>query len=187
MTPIRASFLLVFAIALAYAAARIWHRGAGDDLRNKSAGFQPRIGFTQLDSMESLSLVLSNGSQDIVWVEEIEIFLSGLSAEEQTCQAPCHEIQKIRQVVGEGDMVPISLAGSIYKAAGTPQRKYSCVLSPVLRYRIGKEWFANKMENYKIGMNGLKGSSIQRESKPVRRSQIQDESQDVPETALKMK
>jgi hypothetical protein len=187
MTPIRESFLLVSAIAMVYAAARVWRRGAGGDLRNKYSCFRPRIGFTQLDGMESLSLVLGNGSQDIVWVEEIEIFLSGLNAEEQACQAPCHEIQKIRQAVGEGDMVPISLAGSIYKAAGTPQRKYSCVLSTVLRYRIGEEWFENKMDDYKIRMIGLRGFSIQREFKAVQRSRIQDESQDAPAMALKLK
>lgn len=187
MTPIRAIFLLVFAIPLLYAAVRIWRQGIGVFLTHRSKGFWPRIGFTQLDGMESLSLLLANGSPDIVWAEEIEISLSGLRAEEQTSEASCHEIQKICQAVCGDDMVPISLSGSIYKAAGGPQRKYSCVLSPVLRYRIGEEWFEKKMEDYRIGMVGLKGSSIDVEPKPVHRVQIRNESQDAPAMALKLK
>jgi hypothetical protein len=187
MTPIRSSFLFVFATPLVYSAARIWRRMIGGDPADESRGFRRRIGFTQLDGMESLSLELANASKDAVWAEEIEIFLSDLRAEEQTSEASCHEIQKIRQVVGGGDMVPISLAGSIYKAAGAPQRKYSCVLSPVLRYRIGEEWFENKMEHYKIGMIGLRGSSIQRESRRFQRLQIQNESQNAAAMALKLK
>ena len=187
MNPIGASLLFVFAIPLLYAAVRIWRQGIGADLASKGKGFWPRIGFTRLDGMESLSLLLANGSQDVVWAEEIEIFLSGLSAEEQTSEASCHEIQKIRQAVCGDDTVSISLAGSIYKAAGSPQREYSCVLSPALRYRIGEEWFEKKMENYRIGMIGLTSSSIHVETRPVPRFPIQNESQNAPAMALKLK
>ena len=52
--------------------------------------------------MASLSLLLANESDTYVWAEEIEIFLSGLSAEEQTAEPSCREIQKIRQMVAPG-------------------------------------------------------------------------------------
>jgi hypothetical protein len=187
MIIMRATFLLVFAIALGYTLLRIWRRRNSPDLTDQSAGFRPRIGFTRLDGMESLSLLLANESEKYVWAEEIEIFLSGLSADQQTAEPTCREIQKIRQMVRSGDTIPISLSEVIYKAAGGPQRKYSCVLSSVLRYRIGEEQFEKNMENYRLRMIGLTASSIHQESKPAQALQTQEKSQDAPalETRLK--
>jgi hypothetical protein len=90
-------------------------------------------------------------------------------------------------MVASGDMLPISLSQVIYKAAGDPQRKYSCVLSSVLRYRIGEERFEKKMENYRLQMLGLTASSVQRERKPVPPFQPLDGSPDVPAIAAGLK
>jgi hypothetical protein len=187
MIIMRATFLLIFAIALGYAALRTWRRRNGSDPTDRSAGFRPRLGFTRLDGMASLSLLLANESKKYVWAEEIEIFLSGLSAEEQTAEPSFHEIQTIHQMVQSGDTVPISLCGVIYKAAGDPQRNYSCVLSSVLRYRIGEERFEKKMETYKLRMLGLTASSIHREREPVQPIQMEVKSPDVPALAAKLK
>ncbi len=187
MIILRATFLLVFAIALVYTVLHFWRRRNVPDPMDRSAGFRPRIGFTRLDGMESLSLLLANGSKEYVWAEEIEIFLSGLSADQQTAEPTCREIQKIRQMVRSGDMLPISLSEVIYKAAGDPQRKYSCVLSSVLRYRIGEEPFEKKMENYRLRMMGLTASDIHRERKPVQPFQAQKKTQDVSAMVVKLK
>jgi hypothetical protein len=183
----RATFLLVFVIALGYTVLRIWRGRNVPDPMDKSGGFRPRIGFTRLDGMASLSLLLANGSKKNVWAEEIEIFLSGLSAEEQTAQPSFHEIQKIRQMVIPGDTSPISLSEVIYKAAGDPQRKYSCVLSSVLRYRIGEDRFEKKMETYRLRMLGLTASGIDREREPAHPYQAEDKPRDVPALAIKLK
>jgi hypothetical protein len=187
MIIMRATFLIVLAIGLGYSVLRFWRRRNGTDPTDRSAGFRPRIGFTRLDGMASLSLLLANGTKKYVWAEEIEIFLSGLSAEEQTAEPSFHETQQIRQMVRSGDTVPISLSEVIYKAAGDPQRKYSCVLSSVLRYRIGEEGFEKKMETYRLRMLGLTASGIDREREPVHPIQTQDKSQDVPALAIKLK
>jgi hypothetical protein len=187
MIIIRATFLLVFATALGYSLLRYWRRRNAPDPTDRSAGFRPCIGFTRLDGMASLSLLLANGSKKNVWAEEIEIFLSGLSAEEQTAQPSFHEIQRIRQMVPPGDTSPISLSEVIYKAAGDPQRKYSCVLSSVVRYRIGEEWFEKKMENYRLQMLGLTASGIHRERKPVPPFQPLDRSRNLPAVAARLK
>jgi hypothetical protein len=181
------TFLLVLAMALGYTVLRFWRRRNGPDPTDRSAGFHPRIGFSRLDGMASLSLLLANGSEKSVWAEEIEIFLSGLSAEEQTAKPSCHEIQKIRQMVPSGDTLPLSLSEVVYKAAGDPQRKYSCVFSSVLRYRIGEERFEKKMENYRVRMLGLTASGIDREREPVHPFQVEDTSQDVPALVAKLK
>jgi len=173
-------FFLVFAISLGYYALRFWHERNTSDRTDKSAGFRPRIGFTQLDGMESISLLLANGSNINIWAEEIEILLSALAAEAQTSEPSCRGILNIRQMVGPGDTVPVSLAGVIYKAAGDPQRKYSCVLSSVLRYRIGEEQLEKKMENCRIRMIGLTADDIVRERSPIRLFQGHDKSQNIP-------
>ena len=107
------------------AVRNFWRRRNSPDPTDRSRGFRPHIGFTRLDGMVSISLLLANESEQHVWAEEIEIFMSSLSADEQTAKPTCHEIQKIRQMVRGGDMVPISLSEVIYKAAGDPQRRYS--------------------------------------------------------------
>jgi hypothetical protein len=187
MIIMRATLLLVFVTVLGYTMLRFWRRRNAQDPTDRSAGFRPSIGFTRLDGMASLSLLLANGSKRNVWAEEIEIFLSRLSAEEQTAQPSFHEIQRIRQMIIPGDTSPISLSEAIYKAAGDPQRKYSCVLSSILRYRIGEERFEKKMENYRLQMLGLTASGIQRERQPVPPFQPLDKSQDVPAVVAELK
>ncbi len=167
----RAIALLVFLVALGYAALRIWlRRSSAQDSEDGSDGFRPRIGFTRLDGMESLSLLLANEARTHVWAEEIEITLSDLVAISQTATPSFHEIQKIRQLVPPGDTLPISIAGTIYKAAGEPQRKHSSVLSSIVRYRIGEKWFEKNLDNYRIQMIGLTASGIQRQRKLVQTS-----------------
>jgi hypothetical protein len=159
---------------------RFWRRKKGTKQTGGSEGFHPRIGFTRLDGMASLSLLIENRSRTDVWLEEIEIFLSSLTAEQQTASPTCHEIQKIRQMVQSDDVLPISLCETIYKAAGDPQRKYSCVLSSVLRYRLGEERLETKMETYRVRMLGLTADDIHRERNPVPPIQTQEKSKDVP-------
>jgi hypothetical protein len=187
MIIVRTIFLLAFVIALGYAVVRVWRRKNNRDAVDGESGFRPEIGFTRLDGMVSLSLLLENESDKYVWAEEIEIFLCDLRAEEQATEPAHRGIQKIRQMVLSGDTLPISLCEAIYKAAGNPQRKYSCVMSSVLRYRIGEERFEKNMENYRIRMMGLTVSSIHRERKPVPAFKVQEETQIVPAMAIKLR
>lgn len=181
MMLMRVTFFLGFAIAFGYAALLFWRRRNVPVSRDGSEGFRPRIGFTRLDGMASLSLLLFNKSAANIWVEEIEIFLTGLAADEQTAEPTCHEILKIRQMVLPRDMLPISLVGVIYKSAGNPQRNYSCVLSSILRFRIGEKSFEKPLQNYRIRMIGLTASGVSKERKPVPafKIQTQEKSKDV--------
>jgi hypothetical protein len=187
MIIVRVFFLVVFVIALGYSIVRIWRRRNGRDAMDGTSGFRPQIGFTRLDGMVSLSLLLENESETYVWAEEIEIFLSGLRAEEQASEPEYRGIQKIRQMVLSGDVLPISLCETIYKAAGNPQRNYTCVMSSVVRYRMGEEQFEKKLENYRLRMIGLTVSSIHRERKPVPSIQIPEETQHVHAMAIKLR
>lgn len=182
-----AIFSFVLAVALGYFAWRFWHKRYIPDDSDRGRGFRPRIGFTHLDGMESISLLLTNGSNINIWAEEIEILLSALAAEAQTSEPSCRGILKIRQMVMPGDTVPVSLAGVIYKAAGEPQRKYSCVLSSVLRYRIDEERLEKKIENYRIRMIGLTADDVVRERSPIHLFQVHDKSQDIPAVGARLK
>lgn len=130
-------------------------------------GFRPCIGFTRLDGMASLSLLLENHFRNHIWAEEIEISLANLTADNQTAEPALRGIQKIRQMVAPGDTLPISLAEVIYKAAGEPQRKHSSLLTPVLRYRVGEAWFEKQLEACKIEMMGLTAVKVRRERDAV--------------------
>jgi hypothetical protein len=162
-----ALYSLGLGLALSYIVLRYWRSSHAADPTDRSAGFRPSIGFSHLDGMASLSLLLANKCGKDVWVEELEIFLKGLGAEEQTTEPSLHEMHKIRQIVPPGDTAPISLAQVIYKAAGSPQRNYSCVLFSILRFRIGEERFEKQLENYRVRMLGLTAVGSQRERKPA--------------------
>jgi hypothetical protein len=187
MNLMRVGVYLAIAVALGYTVLRFRRKQNGFDSRERNHGFRPQIGFTRLDGMVSLSLLLQNESGKSVWAEEIEIFLSGLEAEQQTSEPSCRGIQTIRQMVRSGDTLPISLCEAIYKAAGSPQRKYSCVMSSVLRYRIGEEWFEEKMQNYNLRMIGLTVADVQRERKRVPSIQPGKKSREVSAAAVKQK
>jgi hypothetical protein len=159
----RIALVILFMGGMAYVALRTWlrNRNQGDD--DPGIDFCPAIGFTRLDGWASLAVLLSNKSDENVWTEEIEIALADISATDQTAEASGHAVQKIRQTVQPHDMLPVSLVESIYKAAGKPQRRYSCVMSSMVRYRVGEKWYEKPMQPYKLKMAGLTIISNHRE------------------------
>ncbi len=171
------SVAIVFASG--YTALRI-RRQKKDRLQNNiHHGFRPRIGFSRLDGMESLSLLLENGFHKHVWAEEIEIFLTDLVANNQTADPTLRGTKTIRQMVAPGDTLPISLAEVIYKAAGEPQRKHSSLLFSILRYRVGEECFEKELEACRIQMLGLTLSDVRRERKPSQKLPIPEKPKEV--------
>lgn len=174
-------------MTLTYNLMRFWRRKSKASPADRHPGFRARIGLTRLNDTDSLSLVLENKSQKDVWAEEIELFLSGLTAEEQMNEPRLHELQKIRQLVPREDTLVISLGQAIYNAAGTPQRNYSCVLSPILRVRAGKEWLENRMESYKVRMLGLTAREVRRARRELPLDLPPDRTEDVPSLATRLK
>jgi hypothetical protein len=166
MNTLFVTLLIVSGFALSYAALRFWQQKKDAAETDIHHGFRPRIGFSRLDGMESLSLLLENRFHKYVWAEEIEISLADLVANNQTTEPTLRGTKKILQMVSPGDTLPISLAEAIYKAAGEPQRKHSSVLSSVLRYRVGDEWFEKQLDVYRIQMMGLTASDVRRDRRP---------------------
>jgi hypothetical protein len=187
MIAVNTIYVLVASIALVYAALRFRRSAKDAEPPDGFPGFHPQIGFTALDGMQAISLLLENESAADVWAEEIEISLGDLAANNQTAEASCREILKIRQMVSAGDVLPISLAGVIYKAAGGPQREYSCSLSSVLRFRVDETWFERSLENHRIRMLGLTVTDVRRERKRTPQFPPHQEPQSVAVVAAKFK
>ncbi len=164
-TAMYAFALLASAGAVAYFAMR-FRRGKSDPrVRVKEFDFRPSIGFARQDGWKSVALLLKNEADVPVWAEEIEIGLTGLVATRQASEPSCHEVLKIRQNVRPHDLLPLSLVETIYQAAGRPQRRYSCVLSSIVRYRVGEKWFEEPMQSYQLKMKGLTVANIRHERK----------------------
>jgi hypothetical protein len=151
--------------SLAYVILRIRRGRLSTETLPDGVNFRPSIGFAWQDGFKSVALLLANKSGIPVWAEEVEIALTNLIADQQTSEAPCHEVHKILQFVSPRDLLPISLVETIYAAAGKPQRNYSCILSSVVRYRVGEKRFQKAMPSYKMKMRGLTVSSIRHERK----------------------
>jgi hypothetical protein len=156
--------------ALCFGAFRAWRKKKQLAETDMHYGFRPRIGFTRLDGMASLSVLLENRFRKHIWAEEIEIVLSDLVADAQTAEPALRGTQKIRQMVAPGDTLPISLSEVIYKAAGDPQREHSSVLTPVLRYRVDESWFEKQLDVCRIRMMGLTATKVRRERNPAYKS-----------------
>jgi hypothetical protein len=159
----RVFLIFSFSSLPAYFAWRIWRRRRNHAARDTGVDFRPSIGFTRLDGWASLALLMLNKSESNVWAEEIEIVLTDLFANDQASEASCHEVQKIHQTIRPLDMLPVSLVETIYKAAGEPQRKYSCVMSAIIRYRVDEDWFEKPMQPYRLRMAGITVVGIRRE------------------------
>jgi hypothetical protein len=115
----RASFFLAFAVRLGYIVLRFRRKQNGVNSRKRNNGLRPQIGFTCLDGMVSLSLLLQNASSTSAWAEELEIFIIGL-AEQETSEPPCQGIHTIPQAACSGVTLAFRLCEAIYKAAGSP-------------------------------------------------------------------
>jgi hypothetical protein len=177
----------MFAVLFTYFGFRIWRLRKNYRPNDTGSDFHPRIGFTRLDGGASLALLLDNHSEGKVWVEEIEIVLTGLVADEQTSHASCHEIQKIRQMVGPQDMLPISLVETIYRAAGHPQRKYSCLMSSMVRYQADGKRFEEPMLPCSLKMAGLTVVSERMERWAVSQFKPDEKSDDLQLAGTKWK
>jgi hypothetical protein len=182
-----ASLVVAGIAALVYFAVRIWNYKSDGSANYAGVDFRPTIGFTHMDGWASLALLMVNKSEWNVWAEEIEIALTDLIADDQTSEPTYREIQKIRQTVQPRDMLPISLMETIYRAAGKPQTSYSCVMSTVIRYRVGEKWFERPLQPYKLKLAGLTVVSNHRERWTKSEFKPQEKSPDSQPVSTKSK
>jgi hypothetical protein len=107
------------------------------------------------DGRVYLELLLVNGSDYSVWVEEASIVLSELEANRRTSISTGQSELQILQNIGADETLRVSPIGAIYDAAGRPQGKYSCLVFASVCYRIDNEWFNHALDTYRVEMGAL--------------------------------
>lgn len=148
--------------------ARFWIRLLPWRHKNKAESkcaqikFAPQLVFSRKDGWRYLELLLVNRSSWTVWVEEANIVLANLRAIWQTTTPAGEARYQILQNVGPNETLGVSLAVSIYNAAGRPQGRYSCLVLTNVRYRVFDEWCDVKLETSRVDMAGYTALDLRR-------------------------
>jgi hypothetical protein len=127
-------------------------RGNSSDIK---ADLRPAVRITCFDGWAQLELHLVNRSSFTVWLEEATLVITDLDANFQTALATGQTAHRIRQAVSPIETLSMSIAGSLYEAAGRPQGAYSFLLLGTVHYRIGEDWAEANILPYRIEMAAL--------------------------------
>ena len=113
-----------------------WRRKNKPESKSAQIKFAPKLEITREDGWVYLELQLVNRSNWTVWVQEATVVLIDLDAKWQTAVSNKQARYEILQNVEPHDTLSVSLARTIYDAAGRPQAPYSCLVSTNVRYRV---------------------------------------------------
>jgi hypothetical protein len=126
-----------------------------DDLSQIYIDLRPAVRIASFKGWASLELRLVNRSSVTVWLEEAKLVITDLEANFQTALATGHTTHRIMQTVLPHEPLSMSLAGSLYEAAGRPQGPYSFLLLGTVHYRIGEDWAVANIRPHRIEMAAL--------------------------------
>lgn len=147
--------------------------------RSHQDGRPSQLILTLDKAVGSLNLVMANRSRTEVWAEEVRVNLIDVDTAGERC-TPAQVVLKIRDFVAPSETLHISLINTVYNAAGRPQGVYSCIISAVLRYRIGgadEKEFDQPIPSYRASMIALVPISLRRMGrldKPARPQRPED-------------
>jgi hypothetical protein len=122
----------------------------------------PSERITTFDGWVALELQLVNRSDAKLWIEDAHLVVTDLEAHFQTAPATGQQIRKIGQAAAPDEGISVSLAGSLYEAAGRPQGPYSFLLSGTIHYRIGEDWTRVNIRPHRIEMTALSVVRVRR-------------------------
>jgi hypothetical protein len=123
---------------------------------------RPTVRITSFDGWVALELQLVNRSYATVWIEEAKLVITDLEANFQTARATSQQIHKIRQTVVPDECLSMSIAGSLYEAAGRPQGRYSFVLRGTVHYRSGEDFAQANIRPHRVEMTALSVVRVRR-------------------------
>jgi hypothetical protein len=133
-----------------------WRQKNKANSKSAQIKFAPELKITHNDGWVQLELQLVNRSSWTVWVQEATAILIDLDAESQTEISTGEATLKILQNIRPNETLSVSLARTIYDAAGRPQGTYSCLVITNVHYRVFDEWCDAKLETLSIEMAALK-------------------------------
>jgi len=132
-----------------------WRHKNKPEFKSTQIKFAPKLKITHNDGWVYLELLLANPSSWTVWVEEASVALADLDANLQTATSTGEAILKIRHSIRPYDELSVSLARTIYDAAGRPQGAYSSLVLTNVRYRVIDGWCDAKLETCFVEMEAL--------------------------------
>jgi hypothetical protein len=132
-----------------------WRQTSKAESKSAQITFVPRLAITRKTRWPALELQLVNRSRWMVWVEEASVVLTALETKLQPEALTGQARHQILQNVRPNDTLSVSLAQTIYDAAGRPQGRYSCLVLTNVRYRVFDEWCNAKLEPYRVEMQAL--------------------------------
>jgi hypothetical protein len=132
-----------------------WRQKNKAESKSAQIKFAPKLKITREDGWVYLELQLENRSSWMVWVQEAAVVLIDPGSKWQTAVSNRQARYEILQNVEPNEIFSVSLARTIYDAAGRPQGPYSCLLSTTVRYRVFDEWCNAKLQTYRVEMAAL--------------------------------
>jgi len=132
-----------------------WRQKNKAESKSAQIKFAPQLAVTREDGWTYLELQLVNRSSWTVWVEEASVALADLDADMQTVLPAGQGRYEILQNVGPNQILGVSLARTIYDAAGRPQGTYSCLVLTNVRYHVFDEWCNAQLHTYRVEMAAL--------------------------------
>jgi hypothetical protein len=139
-----------------------WRQKNKANAKSAQIKFESKLGITHDDGSIYLELQLVNRSSWRVWVEEATVVLIDLDAESQTEISTGEAKLKILQNMRPSDELSVSLARTIYDAAGRPQEPYACFVLTNVLYRVFDEWCNAQLEAYRVEMAALSVIGLRR-------------------------
>jgi hypothetical protein len=134
--------------------SQYWRRKDGN-LSLIKIDLKPVVRIKRFDGWVSLELDLVNRSSVTAWLEEAKLVITDLETNFQTALATSQVVHRIRQAIPPNETLSMSLAGSLYEAAGRPQGTYSFLVLGTVRYRTGEDWAEANIRPYRIKMAAL--------------------------------
>ncbi len=117
-----------------------WHQMDKAESKFAQIKLAPQLTTTREDDWNDLELRLVNRYRKTVWVEEASVVLADLDAIMQTVVPTGQARQPILQNIEPNETLSVSLARTIYDAAGRPHGPYSCLVLTNVRFRVFNEW-----------------------------------------------
>jgi hypothetical protein len=141
--------LSITAVVLAYRFRRRNDRGP------VQIKIRPDIRSGQFDGWATLQLEAINRSDLKIWLEDAEFLIGDLDANYQTALPSNRKVHSIKQAIQPRESLTLSIASTLYEAAGKPQGNFSFEFVGNVRYRLGQRWQEIRTDHHRIEMAAL--------------------------------